>query len=69
MTDPITAEVEGLFDDIDSVDLRAKLRRRTRRLRSVPCTRCNGTGELSTVYSDGDAVWRPCPNCYPEVVV
>lgn len=66
--DPITAEVEGLFDDIDSVDLRAKLQRKTRKL-SPLCRECGGLGEHFEPASNGDGRWMPCETCHPKKVL
>lgn len=67
MTDRITTAVEDMFDDIDSVDLRAKLRRKSRKLTSR-CPTCGGRGEywFAQGVEAGDGYWAPCATCHPE---
>lgn len=67
VTDRITTAVENMFDDIDSVDLRVKLRRKSRKL-SSRCPDCEGRGER-WVGSKETGAWFPCDTCHPERVV
>lgn len=64
MTDRITTAVEDLFNEIDSVDLRAKLRRKSRKLTSR-CPDCDGRGEI-WVPGMGVGRWEPCDTCHPK---
>lgn len=66
MTDRITFEVEALFSEIDSVDLRSRLRRRSRKLTSR-CPDCQGRGETWVGGSESrHGVWQPCDTCHPK---
>lgn len=67
MTDPLSieSEVEALFDDIDSVEMRARFRRKKKL--SSRCPDCAGRGERwngSTESHHG--YWIPCDRCHPE---